>query len=141
MAHSLHNLASVVRHQGDHEQAARFQREGLAAYQQVGDKSGIATCLERMAMLACARAEAESAVRLFAIAESLRESVGEPPSPAERAASECALAAVETTLGEAPFAAIWAAARALAYEDGLAYAIQAGGHTSEPRPLPANTLA
>jgi tetratricopeptide (TPR) repeat protein len=141
IANSLNNLASVVCHQSDYEQAVLLQRESLAVYRQVGDKSGIAASVQGMATLARARDLAEPAARLFAIAERVREQVGAPLSPSERAASEHALAAVEATLGEEVFAAVWAEARALTYEEGLAYALHAAGHLLEGRPQLADTLS
>ena len=75
VAMALINLGSAAIRVGDHELARRRLLEGLAIEQHVGDPRRIAYSIDGIAKLALAKGDAVAAVRLFAAAETLRESI------------------------------------------------------------------
>jgi predicted ATPase/DNA-binding CsgD family transcriptional regulator len=93
--------------------------EGLSLSQEVGDKWGIANCLDGFAGLYVLQGQAELAARLFGVAEGQREQIGAGLPPAFQAWRERELSMVRTTLGQAPFAAAIAAGRQLTLEQAL----------------------
>jgi predicted ATPase/DNA-binding SARP family transcriptional activator len=120
-------LGNMTADQGDEDSAGRYYRESLAAFRQVGERYGMALVLEGLARIAGARGEAERAAQLYAAAGALREALGAPVPPADRAAHERRVAAIRASLGEEGFAAAWAAGRAMGMEEAIASALQAGG--------------
>jgi predicted ATPase len=109
----LSYLGTMALDQGDADAAGASCGESLAAFRQVGDRHGMAQALEGLARVAGARGEAERAAQLYAAAAALREALGAPVPPADRADHERRVAAARATLGEAAFAAAWAQGRAL----------------------------
>src|SRR5207249_10234786 len=97
--------------------------ESLVNNRELGHKRGIVQNLEGLAAVAVAQAQSERAARLFGTAEGLREAIGAPLPPADRAEHDRSVAAVRTALGEAAFAAAWAAGRGLSLEDALRAAL------------------
>jgi predicted ATPase len=81
-------------------------QESLALFRELGDRWGIALALDRLGTVAWA-------VRLWGSAEALREAIGAPLPPIERADYDQAVAAVRACLGESTFVAAWAQGRML----------------------------
>jgi DNA-binding CsgD family transcriptional regulator len=146
-ADGLFRLAILSRLQGEYERATALMRESLVLRRDLGYTWGIAGCLEGLAGPAGAQGQPERAAQLFGAADSLREAIGAPPSPAERAVYERDLAAVHTRLGEEAFAAAWAAGRAMPLEQAIECALAerapdhpsavaagaaSGGHSASP---------
>jgi hypothetical protein len=94
-------------------------------FRQLGKKLRIALSSEAFAHLA-AREDAERAARLWGAAEALRERLGAPLPPNERAEYEREVAAVRQALGAEGFAVAWAAGRSLTEEQAGAYALGEG---------------
>jgi hypothetical protein len=86
----------------------------------------IAESLEIAARLALAEGWPERAARLLGAADALRDAIGAPLPPVYRAAHEHDMATARTALGDAAFAAAWAAGRALALEQAVAEALAEG---------------
>jgi predicted ATPase len=124
IAWSLSDLGRAVGDQGDLAAARQLLEESLAIFRTQGKKGGIGRVLERLAAVAVAQAEPERAARLFGSAEGLREAMGAPLPPAERAEHERSVAAVRTSLGEETFATAWAAGRAMPMEEAVSYALE-----------------
>src|SRR5206468_3788189 len=100
----LTDLGSVAQARGDIVRAAQLHSESLALSWKIGDKRRVAFCLEGLA--AGARQPLRAAT-LFGAAEALREEIGAPLPPAERADYERHVAAA--CVGDrAMFAAAWA---------------------------------
>jgi DNA-binding CsgD family transcriptional regulator len=72
-----------------------------------------ALCLEGLARLAVGQGAFARGAQLWGEAEALRQSVGVPVPPIERAEYERAVAAARAHLGEAAFTASWNVGRAL----------------------------
>jgi predicted ATPase/class 3 adenylate cyclase/DNA-binding CsgD family transcriptional regulator len=136
IAESLALLARVAAFQGDYATSRTLYEESLAVSSALGDKEAIASCFEGLGAVLAAQGHADTslwATRLWGAAEALREAIGAPMPPLERATYEQWLATVRTQLGEEIFAAAWAQGQTMTPEQALA---------SEGQPmLPKRTLA
>ena len=130
-------LARVEAGQGEHTAALGLYKESLASARKIGSKLIIAFCLEGMASVLATQGEPKQAVRLWGAAAALRESMGAPIWPVERASYERLVAVVRAQLGEALFAALWTEGRTMPPEQ--AFAVQ--GSAAIPTPLPAGQLS
>jgi predicted ATPase/class 3 adenylate cyclase len=88
IANSLNNLGLVLLDQGDYVAARTLYRESLGIARELGDKWAIAFLYEAFAGLAAAEGEAGRALLLAGAAEALREVIGSPLSPADKATLE-----------------------------------------------------
>ena len=89
----------------------------------LGDKGGIAQCLESLAASAGVSSRPERAATLFGTAVRMREEIGSRLSPAERVAYEHDHAAARALTDEAVFKAALEAGRAMTIEQAIAYAL------------------
>jgi predicted ATPase/transcriptional regulator with XRE-family HTH domain len=112
LARSLDVLGRVLRAQGDPNQAAALLRESFILYERMGQKSGIATSLERLAGLASEK-DAVDAANLFGSAEAMRERIGAPLPPVDYPLYEKDFARVRAQLGDRAFARAWANGKSL----------------------------
>ncbi len=112
-------LARVKACQGDHTATLALYEESLAIARKIGSKLIIAVCLEGMASVLATQREPARAARLWGAAESLRETMGAPIWPFERAAYELAVAAARALIGEKVFAAAWVQGRTMPLEQAL----------------------
>jgi predicted ATPase/DNA-binding CsgD family transcriptional regulator len=113
------NLGGIARLRGDYAQAARLIRERLALS---WDGWALRWCLEELGIIAALCGEAERAARLLGAAEVYRELLGVPlPAPVSTD-YQAPIDAAKATLGEAVFAAAWAAGRRLTVEEARAEA-------------------
>jgi non-specific serine/threonine protein kinase len=110
------NLGSFCTAQGDYEQAAKLYRESLTTYHEQGDKQGIIECLEGLAA-ALAYGHEEHASRLFGAAEAIRERIGSPHPPADRAIYERYVAQARSRLSPEVYEAARTAGRLLSVDD------------------------
>jgi len=132
-------LGLVARRQGDRVAARSRYRESLALRRELGDRRGIAECLEGLAeedrgTAPCrdqtpSQGQPERAARLLGAAEALRTRIGAPLPPHRRPEYETHRAALRVTLGEAAYTAAWSAGRALTWEEAVAEAL---GETALP---------
>ncbi len=121
LAGGLNNLGVLAHEQGDDGRALALLTESLIVAREVGDKTMLAYDLEDVASVLCAQGQPECAARLCAAAARLRESIGAPRPPGERASYDHTIASVRQALGGA-FAAAWAAGRSLPLERAVAEA-------------------
>jgi hypothetical protein len=126
-AESLSLLARIATVRGDYTSASVLCNECLAIAKELGDRELLASGLEAVAGLIAAqearRTSTKGALRaakLWGAAESLREAIGAPIPPLERATYERAVTAMRTQLGEETFAAAWAQGRSLTPDQALA---------------------
>jgi predicted ATPase/transcriptional regulator with XRE-family HTH domain len=75
---ALFNLAQLALVLNDDKLAEQRFREGMMLSEQVGDQANVAYCLEGLAAVAGARAQAARAARLFGAAKGLLDSIGVP---------------------------------------------------------------
>jgi tetratricopeptide (TPR) repeat protein len=135
-AFALRALGMAACRQGAFERAAALHREALGLYQDRNDRWGIIECLEGLAATTCGQGtqsqrEAEAAqpctrtVRLLGAAAALRAIAGVPISPVDREDVGRVTSTARGALGEALFAAEWAAGQAMPLEQAIAYALDA----------------
>lgn len=107
LARSLLTMGRVRIWQGELVQADELLREGLDLFQKIGHKLGIAITLEAMACVSVAQGSGARAVMLFSTANSLRQTLGAPLPPIDRAAYDSTVSACSVQLGENAFADTW----------------------------------
>ncbi len=123
IAESLPLLARVLAVQGNHSAARALYKESLALVREMGNKMNIAICLEGLADVAMAEGAAEAslwAIQLWGAAQSLRQAIGAPIPPVDRATYERSVATARTQLGEKAFAKAWAEGQTMILEQILA---------------------
>lgn len=119
MAEALVMLGKVEAARGDYAFARSLYNEGLAMAQEIGDKELIASGLEGLASTVAAQGELIWATCLWGTVEALREAIGAPLPPIERADYEQAVATARDHLGVEIFASTWAEGGALTAEQAL----------------------
>jgi hypothetical protein len=110
---SLANLGEVAQSQGKSAQAIAHYVESLMLRANLGDKEGIAYCLEGLADIAGARGQPKRAARLWGAAETLREELSVPLPPSARTRYDQLVAGTRASFGAAPFDAAFAAGRSM----------------------------
>jgi ATP/maltotriose-dependent transcriptional regulator MalT len=113
-------IARVEACQGDLTAANALYDESLTIARKIGSKLTIAVCLEGMASVLETQGEPTRATRLWGAAEVLRETMGAPIWPVERAPYERSVAAARNLLGARAFATAWAEGRTMPLEQALA---------------------
>ncbi|HMA33222.1 MAG TPA: tetratricopeptide repeat protein [Chloroflexia bacterium] len=121
----LGNLGAEAGYRGDYARARALWVESLGLYQELGSALGLIYVLERFASLAIGQGQAIAAARLWGAAAAQREALGAPQPPAERALWAPHQAAAQAALAPETWAAAWAAGRALALDEAIAYALAA----------------
>jgi non-specific serine/threonine protein kinase len=106
-----------------YDEAVALFKEGLILSREARSRWQSEQCLEGLAQAASARGHYEHAARLFGAAEAQREIVGERYEPVDQASHNHRVAAVRVVLGDAPFAAAWAAGRAMTLDQAVEYAL------------------
>ena len=124
LASLLDNLGVVVHDQGDYSTAHALLKESLAIHRQADDQRGIARSLEVLAAVVFALAGADPAARVWGHAERLREEVGAPHPPSERARYQRDVTAARTALhDDAAFDLAWQEGRAMTLEQAVQCAL------------------
>jgi predicted ATPase/DNA-binding CsgD family transcriptional regulator len=112
-------LGRVAAVQGDYPAARACYEESLTVCLKMGYQVPIAPCLEGLAGVVAAQGQPTWAARLWGAAEALREAIGIPLAPVERADYERAITAASIHLGEQSFTAAWAEGRTMSLEQVL----------------------
>jgi ATP/maltotriose-dependent transcriptional regulator MalT len=131
LSQALTILAKVAETEHDQSMARTLYQESLDVAREMGDKVLIALGLEGLAGVVATQGEPEWATRLWGAAAALRDTIGAPMPPIERAGYEAATADLRTHLSEQAFATAWTEGRAMAPEQALA----ARGPVTHPQPL------
>ncbi len=119
IAEALSLLGRVEAAWGDHTSARTLYKESLAIANDIGDKELIASGLEGLASEVASQGEPAWAARLWGTAEALREAIGAPLQPIDRADYNHAVAAARDQLGEEAFVSAWAEGRIMTAEQVL----------------------
>jgi len=133
----LLTLSRVALAQGDPTTARRRYQEVLAILREMGSQAFLAAYLEGLAALETAQGTPRQAARLWGTAEVLREVMGTPLHPVERATDEQVRAEARAALGEQAWRQAWAEGRRISPEQALAAQEQA----MTPTALPARAAA
>lgn len=135
VAKTLSALGDVALGEGDPEAAYGLYEQALAILKDVDDKWWIAWCLEGMAGVAAAQRDLGRAARLFGAAAALRDVMGAPRPPLQRANYERRLASARAESDEASFEAAWEEGREMAPEEAVEHALEMGDVSiTEPQP-------
>jgi PAS domain S-box-containing protein len=116
-------LGETALGQGDVATARKWLSANLRLCAELGTRIMTAWCLAGLGSAAALDEAPERAAQLWGAAEHLRVTLGCRPAPAARAAYERQLALARAQLGEAAFAAAWAAGEALSLEQAVAVAL------------------
>jgi predicted ATPase/DNA-binding CsgD family transcriptional regulator len=119
---TLERLGWAALLRGDQERAKTWYEENLRLSQKLGNKLIATESLEGLACAFGTKGEAERAAKLFGAAQALREAVGYPQPPSERAVQEPYLVAARSRLEETWEAAL-AEGRAMELEEAVEYAL------------------
>jgi hypothetical protein len=92
---------------------------GLAIFQQLDHKRGIARLMECFACLSAAQQQSECSLRLAGTAAAIRQSIGAPLTPAEESKLEAALEPAREALTENEGATAWLEGWAMAAETAV----------------------
>jgi non-specific serine/threonine protein kinase len=122
-AWSHYHLGRAARCLKDFDVAQAHHRESLAHFQKLGVKQGILFNLRGMAALEVALGNYERALRIGAVSEHFRESVGFVFPPNEQAEFEQDLTETRAALGEEAFSKVWQEQQALTIEQAIEYAL------------------
>jgi len=104
IAWSLDQLGLVEQRGGDHRRATALLRESLEMHRDLEDRWRTASVLESLAGSLREQGQPERAARLLGAADALREVIGAPVPPCERADHDRAVATVRAGMGEKEFA-------------------------------------
>src|SRR6266446_6495321 len=107
VAWSLNSQGDVARDRGDAPAARELYGQGLTIFQELEHKRGIARLLECFACVAAAQYHSERALRLAGAAAALRQNIGAPLTPAEKAKLEANLKCTRPGLSETSSTAAW----------------------------------
>ena len=125
IASNLHNLGIVAYLQDDLASGRALHKEGLAIRRELGDRLGIARALEGLATVVAALGSSLRAARIWGAAERLREEIGSPLPPTERARYGQCEAAARTDIGDdATFDRAWQEGRALTLDQAIELALE-----------------
>lgn len=123
-------LALLAREYGH---AASFYREALVLVHGLDEKRGVAACLEGLAAVAVGRGQLDHAAKLYAAAGALREVIGAPLPPAERAETDRSVAALGKVAGASRFGHARSEGRAMTLDQAVACALNDPDATKGPQ--------
>lgn len=131
VANTLSSLGDVALTQDDLAAARAFLAESLTISRELNDRTGLAFLLEYFGVLAAKHGQPERAFRLVGAAAALRETIGAPLSPSERARLDHTL--------EAACPEYLAAKRSEFIDEGRRFTLESAvaltADTQEPSPL------
>jgi predicted ATPase/class 3 adenylate cyclase len=123
IADSLGNLAGLIAPTGDVARAAALDAEALEVRRDLSDRLSMAHSLDSIAATVSRAGFAEAGARLYGASERLREELGAPLPPSERARYETGLAMTRSAVGDEAYERAWAAGRALSLNEAVSEAL------------------
>ncbi|HUF59709.1 MAG TPA: hypothetical protein VMR89_09545, partial [Actinomycetota bacterium] len=117
------NLAEASFRLGRIDLAADQVMDAIAVAVDVSDRLLQADCLEVLAAVEVERGAHRSAARILGTSEALREVIGYPLQPAERALRQDTLAKIRTEIGESELTSAWSEGAGSDVEETLAVLI------------------
>jgi tetratricopeptide (TPR) repeat protein len=121
-AESLHSLGELAARKGESDKARRYYEQSLTTRHELGDRPNVADSLEALGILAAACKDLVQAARLLGAANSLREKISAPPSPAKQEKLDRVFSSTRSALGKDAFAKEWDKGRAMSLEQAIDYA-------------------
>ena len=123
IANILTLLGHLARDQQDYERAKGRYRESLAIYQQLGNATYTAWCLEGIAGVACAEGSYQHATRLCAASAALRVAAHTPLPPSEQDDFDKLVMTARAELDERSFTEQWRIGSTMTQDGAIAYAL------------------
>ncbi len=123
---ALRDLADLALLRGDLRAALRLYRDSLGRWRVLRERFHAPGCLWGLARVALATGQAESAARLLGAVNALEAAMGLVLPPDALAEYDDAATAARACLGEAGFAAAWAAGQALPLDAVITEALAVG---------------
>ncbi|HVL26608.1 MAG TPA: hypothetical protein VM390_00560, partial [Acidimicrobiales bacterium] len=130
-------LGRLAHLRGDSRLALALQRDALVAFHRLGDRPWAASTLVAVGALAVEAGAAVEGLMLGAAAEALWEGMGAAPRGEDEAQRDRLLEAARAALGEAAFAGVFRAGRALTLEEAVKIADEVASGGAEKPPPPA----
>jgi non-specific serine/threonine protein kinase len=130
LIHALGAMGHLARDEGDYARARPWYAESLALRRKLNYQLALAQSLEDLAALAGREQQAERAIRLLGAAEAFCETLGARPPVAVAVEYERTVSEGRAGLGEAAFAAAWAAGRGMSLEQAVGFALEGGSASS-----------
>jgi predicted ATPase/DNA-binding CsgD family transcriptional regulator len=124
LAFALLARGDTARAQGQPVAAAECYARSLRSVVENNSQPDVAARLEGFAKLAALAQLTQCAVRLFGAAEALRERIGTPIPPVERADYDGSVVLARSQFDQAAFGAAWAEGRVLSWMQAAAYALE-----------------
>jgi non-specific serine/threonine protein kinase len=128
-------LGQVAFARGDTQRAAAALEEALKLFQVWDSAWGMAECLEGLAVVAGSEARFDRAARLMGAAARLRESIGAPVHPVDRADHERTVGLSQAALGLDAYTSAWRAGQSMNIDEVIDYAV------TSPSPEAAGSTA
>jgi predicted ATPase/DNA-binding SARP family transcriptional activator len=122
LAWALLNLGDVERAEEAYERGQELYSASLEVFHQFGEKRSMAFALEGLAAVALGRCQADRAACLFGAAEALRDAVGAPLNPIDRAEHQRQLGVVHATLPAEDLEDAWSRGRSMTPDQMLTFA-------------------
>lgn len=120
----LSDLAALRALQGRHTDARTLSCAAIEHCQQMGDRRGVAWCLQTFAMVEAAEGRPTRAARLFGAPEGLLDSVGATGQVTVTRVQDRYMTRAIDALGEAPFRAAAAEGRRMSLQQAIRYTEQ-----------------
>jgi len=117
LVRALVALGRVKRTLGQDLLASELLLEGLGLSRALGDRLGIATALEELGAVSVIQGDGARVAMLLGTAHALRQGMGAPLPPVDRAGHDSVVAACRSQLGETAFAEAWAHAAARPWQE------------------------
>jgi non-specific serine/threonine protein kinase len=127
IAHALGGLGRLAREAGEFTRCAAHYRESMLLRQSDNEPAGILQSLEDFAGLAVRQGQWERAARLLGAAECVAQTLGGRNPVVSAKEYQRAVDGVRSALGEAGFAAAWAAGGAMTLQDAIRFALEEPG--------------
>jgi predicted ATPase/class 3 adenylate cyclase len=121
-------LAHLERYEGHYREAEAMYRETIREWQRIGHRAAVAHQLECLATIAMQSEQPERAARLFGAAETLRDKIGIPMTPQERAEYERTITELRSGMVPGIFTAAWAEGKGFSMDQAVRFAIQSLGN-------------
>jgi tetratricopeptide (TPR) repeat protein len=117
-------LGHIARYTGDLAGAKSIYRETIPGWQDIGNRGAIAHELESFAAIAITEEELQRALRLFGVAEALRERSNSPMTDFERVEYDQMVAHVRSLVDEKEANLLWGEGRSMTMEQAIEYALE-----------------
>jgi len=117
LASVLLNYGAAANDVGDLQQADRYCGQALRLFADLGDRGGVAQCLEEMARVSFRQGQCRAATRMLSTAHTLRQEISMPVESQGGAQYATLLSDLKASLGDAAFTEAWTTVEALTLDE------------------------